>query len=761
MVILRTSIRVLIASASLIVSQHLFSQNVSVTLLPPPPNQMHLSDLWHILLFNNDASTYQIYLHGTAYVGFDKSGKQIADAQTRIIEVPPSRTALRVTGTMVQPVKVNKSDPHYESIIRNSGTVPSGDYFFCVEAVLASTGEVLAEACLAHSVENFSPPILITPENASTVDDSLPSFSWLSTAPLRAGTSVRYNIRITEILGDQSPQQAMLSNRSWFERNDIPATMFLYPFSARRLVNKKSYAWRIQAVDAKDKTPLGESEVWSFRRNDSTTSSSVKDSVPNPITNGHLAAGDQFSLGIFETKDEQRKAITKLKSSVSSSAQSKQTIGAGSDFRSDVIMKNLNATEYSMVSADKGTSSVVLNGLNKYQVGVAELNDVENKIGSLTSKPKIENMLWAWGRNVESQIGFLAPGWYSDIPLPYDIQNIQQLACGANHCMMLMKDGSVLAWGDNQFGQLANAAIPESKVALVVGVPGPGKVIQVAAGMGTSFALKEDGSLYAWGYNAGRELGIADDTLHEQISPRLVNSDGVKFSRISARGGHALAISTSGVVYGWGSNYFGEVGNGSSQVRITVPVPVLTPDKVSDKSATAANGAAGATLFMNASALAFKSVSCGDHFSFAVGSGGNDIFAWGRNASGQLLNGTTKDTASPIRLGLSSVDSISAGGAHSLVLLKDRTLKVGGNNIAGQLGESKLGISPVAHTPSGIGQVLAMATGSAHSLLIKRSGGLWTMGINNSGQLAVSPIHDIVFTSKPAVAPARIISLEQ
>ncbi len=740
----------------------LSAQNVSVTLLPPPPNQMHISDLWHILLYNLDNQSYKVYLHGTGYLGTDKSGRLIADAQTRVFDLPPSRTPLRITGSFVQPVKVNKSDPHYESIVKNTGTVPSGEYFICVSVVDASSSAVFSEACLVQNVEQLSPPVLVQPTDESTVLDSLPSFSWLPPSPVPATMQLRYKLKIVEVLGTQSAQQAMLANPPLFERSDIIPPLFTYPFTARPMKTGSKYAWSVTALTGIDKTPLGESEIWWFRYQDSVALRKRVDSIPNPITGGLIVAGDQFSAGIFQVKKEQRLVISNLKNSINASGLSKYQFTSGSDFSGRVVNNNLNANEIGLTASANGSSAGMLSKNNTFVADNTTLKQIKDGINAVAAKPSIENMLWTWGRNLEGQVGFMAAGWYSDVPVPYDIRTIEQMACGANHILMLLKDGTLWAWGDNQFGQLANSSLRESNVALPVAVPGSAKIIAIAAGMGTSFALRGDGSIYAWGFNAHGELGIYDDTLHEQVTPRLVDASTVKFRSIAAHGGHVLAVATDGSVYSWGSNYYGEVGVGARYRNVNYPTEVLNASVVKDNSKGKETISTPTTAMMMATpTVGFKTISVGEHFSFASNAKGNEVYAWGRNASGQLLLGTTKDTVSPTQTTLSSVDSISAGGAHTMVWLRDGSLKAGGNNIAGQLGDPDLGIRSEAKTVDAIGQVIALCTGAGHTMVIRKSGGLWTWGLNNAGQLAVTPIHDVIFSNKPAVAPARIVSLEQ
>ena len=80
--------------------------------------------------------------------------------------------------------------------------------------------------------------------------------------PIPQGLQARYTLRVVQILGRQSAYDAILSNPAYFERRDIPTSMFQYPIAARRFEAGKRYAWRISSHAGG--FSLGQSEVWEF-----------------------------------------------------------------------------------------------------------------------------------------------------------------------------------------------------------------------------------------------------------------------------------------------------------------------------------------------------------------------------------------------------------------------------------------------------------------------------------------------------------------
>src|SRR5690606_37509516 len=134
---------------------------------------------------------------------------------------------------------------------------------------------------------------------------------------------------------------------------------------------------------------------------------------------------------------------------------------------------------------------------------------------------------------------------------------------------------------------------------------------------------------------------------------------------ISGGSAHSVALGSDGNAYAWGSNTFGQLGDGTNTSSNT-PVQVQAP--------------AGDT---------FTSISAGENHSVALGSDGN-AYAWGRNTFGQLGDGTNTSSNTPVQVqapaGVPST-SISAGSTHSVALGSDGNAYAWGRNIYGQLGD--------------------------------------------------------------------------
>ncbi len=216
----------------------------------------------------------------------------------------------------------------------------------------------------------------------------------------------------------------------------------------------------------------------------------------------------------------------------------------------------------------------------------------------------------------------------------------------------------------------------------------------VAAGYVHSLARKTDGTVWAWGNNAFGQLG--DGTTLQRNTP--VPVAGLTSVAAVAAGGdtgasHSLAVKSDGTVWAWGSNYNGQIGDGTmADQHIPVQVPGL-------KGATSA--AAG-----------------GEH-SLAVCNGG--VWAWGYNMSGQLGDGMASwpYSANPTQVaGLAEMTMVAAGCEHSLARRADGTVWTWGYNDAGQLGDGT-GVSrdrPVQVT--GLTGAVAIAGGAEHSLFL-------------------------------------------
>jgi alpha-tubulin suppressor-like RCC1 family protein len=223
---------------------------------------------------------------------------------------------------------------------------------------------------------------------------------------------------------------------------------------------------------------------------------------------------------------------------------------------------------------------------------------------------------------------------------------------------------------------------------------------QVAAGDGFVVGLTTDGKLYTWGSNIYGDLG--DGSQVSSARPRLIGSG---FTVVSAGRYHALAVNGSGDLYAWGANDQGQLGDGS---LTSSPVPKLVGS-------------------------GFAAVSAGFGHSLAVTTSG-DLYAWGANGSGQLGDGSFTSSRIPKKVGTGFV-SVAAGGSHSLAVKSGGNLYAWGNNTDGELGDGTTTTSPV---PKLIGAgFAAAAAGHDHSLALTTTGALYAWGWNADGQLGL------------------------
>jgi alpha-tubulin suppressor-like RCC1 family protein len=257
----------------------------------------------------------------------------------------------------------------------------------------------------------------------------------------------------------------------------------------------------------------------------------------------------------------------------------------------------------------------------------------------------------AWGANNDGQLGN-GTTTSSDIPVQVPglsgVRSVSAGGCGPypeGHSLALLDNGTVMAWGDNEYGQLGNGTTTNSDVPTEV--PGLHEVVAISAGELFSLALLRNGRVMAWGRNNVGQLG--GGTINPEITVPVEVTELSAVTAISAGGcggsseGHSLALLSNGTVMAWGANGYGELGNGTT-ADSDAPVRV-----------------AG---LRNATAIA-----TGTSHSVALLQNGT-VMGWGGNYSGQLGDGSTTSTDVPVAAAeLRSVTAISAGGYHTLALV--------------------------------------------------------------------------------------------
>lgn len=163
------------------------------------------------------------------------------------------------------------------------------------------------------------------------------------------------------------------------------------------------------------------------------------------------------------------------------------------------------------------------------------------------------------------------------VKLPAGVK-VKAISVGDNTALALTTNGDVLAWGEGTDGQLGNGAVSNRQLPVRVKLPARAKASAIAAGSGTGFAVTSAGT-FAWGVNNDGQLGVGDTT-SRKVPARIVVPAGVrsagKISQLAAGSGQTYALTAKGKVLAWGDNPFGELGN-NTDISSMVPVRVMLP----------------------------------------------------------------------------------------------------------------------------------------------------------------------------------------
>jgi alpha-tubulin suppressor-like RCC1 family protein len=312
---------------------------------------------------------------------------------------------------------------------------------------------------------------------------------------------------------------------------------------------------------------------------------------------------------------------------------------------------------------------------------------------------KDDGTVWAWGLNSHGQLG---DGTVAERHTPVQVgtpplHNVAAIAGGENWSLALKSDGTLWAWGENAIGQLGDGTTIERLTPVQVGMPPLSHVTAIAAGQGHNLALKDDGTVWAWGLNLVGQLG--DGTTIERLTPVQVGVPPLSgVTAVAGGNNHSLALKSDGTVWTWGWNINGQLGDGTTTDRNT---PAVVPIQ---------------------SVSGVKALAAGQNYSVALKDDGT-VWTWGQNLVGQLGDGTTIERHTPVQVGmphLSDVIAIAAhsGGGHNLALRSSGIVQAWGWNINGQLGDGTTTDRPFPVQVENLNGTTAIAAGTRHSVAI-------------------------------------------
>lgn len=327
-----------------------------------------------------------------------------------------------------------------------------------------------------------------------------------------------------------------------------------------------------------------------------------------------------------------------------------------------------------------------------------------------------------WGNAGYNQLGDSTSDDRPSPSLAFLDSPTTDLAVGRNHACVVTALGKVQCWGTDSAGELGAGSIGGGayRITTALGLTG---IRRVYAGGRHTCATTVAGELKCWGDNFYGQSGTGSNR-DVQLLPSTVAA-GVGSA---ALGGDHTCAESGGSVKCWGANSYGQLGDATTYER-PLPTPVT--------------GLPGGVV----------ALAAGDAHSCAL-TGLGEVRCWGRNAFGELGDGTTTQrNAATAVMGLGSgAVAITGGAEHTCALTSSREVKCWGRNTRGQLGIGSTTDASVPTLVPGATGALSIAAGRTHTCAVMPGGSLKCWGSNGDRELGDG-------TNANRTRPATVVGL--
>ncbi|XP_025109436.1 probable E3 ubiquitin-protein ligase HERC4 isoform X2 [Pomacea canaliculata] len=327
-----------------------------------------------------------------------------------------------------------------------------------------------------------------------------------------------------------------------------------------------------------------------------------------------------------------------------------------------------------------------------------------------------------WGKAISGQLG-LKGEEVDKVLNPVQIPNLRgsevlDIACGENHTLVCLKDGSVYSCGNNDHGQLGHTK--SSKRFECVDSLKSQRARKVCAGSAHSVVLTDAYEVFTWGSNDSGQLGRSKVTDEMRQTPKLVKSLAVhSIVQVSCGSRHCIVLTNEGLIATWGANDCGQLGAGNK------------------------GGFRDSPEFLSClNGIPIAQVVAGGCHNFTLSMSGA-IYGWGKNSFGQLgLSDQTQRLVPHQCRSLRSqkIKYLSCGEDHTAALTIDGRVFTFGAGSYGQLGHGSTNneIVPRQVLELSGNEVTQIACGRRHTLAhVTKTGKLYSFGLGGSGQLGI------------------------
>jgi alpha-tubulin suppressor-like RCC1 family protein len=278
--------------------------------------------------------------------------------------------------------------------------------------------------------------------------------------------------------------------------------------------------------------------------------------------------------------------------------------------------------------------------------------------------------------------------------------------------IIIKNDGTLWGWGYNGEDQLGLGDSAESLYLTPTEINTGTNWIGISASAYTTIALKNDGTLWGWGSNTNNNFGLGEAFYGRYTTPIQLGTD-TDWVFVSYPHSHVIALKNDGTLWGWQDNQQGQLGLGYIGEHNTSKHQIGTDTD-------------------------WQIALAGGSHTVALKNDGT-LWGWGDNTYGQLGDDNTSNHLVPTQIGTDTNWSmIYVGFAATYAIKDDGSLWATGNNVWGQLGLDTSDFS--VNTLTQIGTDTNWTTVSSynfHTMAIKNDGTLWGWGRNVRGQLGI------------------------